>query len=90
MDLQSRFSPKNVRQRADTTKTVDLERSHRDLVVQRRCTHYFVAMFIFTYPRNRVFAIYQLCWVEKHINTIVKPTNSPTTQGQPNPGKKNG
>ena len=35
---------------------------------------------------SRVFAIYKLCWVGKHINVIIKPTNSPT-QGQPNPRK---
>ena len=36
-----------------------------------------------------VFAIYHttLCWVAKHINIIMKPSNSPT-QGQPNPRKK--
>ena len=30
---------------------------------------------------NRVFAIYQLCWVENNTNTnITKPTNSPTQE----------
>ena len=28
----------------------------------------------------------KLCWVGKHINVIMKPTDSPT-QGQPNPRK---
>ena len=29
----------------------------------------------------------EFCWDEKHVNIIVKSTNSPT-QGQPNPRKK--
>ena len=28
----------------------------------------------------------KFCWVEKHVNTILKPKNSPN-QGQPNPRK---
>ena len=34
----------------------------------------------------RVFAIYQICWVGKHINIILEPTNSPP-QDQTNPRK---
>ena len=37
------------------------------------------------HPTTRVFAIYQLllCW--RHINIVMKPTNSPPTPGRPNP-----
>ena len=35
---------------------------------------------------NRVLRYYKLCWVGKHVNIIMKPTNSPT-HGQPNPRK---
>ena len=36
---------------------------------------------------NRVFAIFtKFCWVGKHVNVSMKPTNFPT-QGQPNPRK---
>ena len=37
-------------------------------------------------PVIRCLRFTKLCSVEKHINIIMKPTNSPT-QGQPNPRK---
>ena len=47
---------------------------------------YIVAYILGHSDINRVFAIYQFCWVGKHLNIISKPSNAPI-HGQPTPRK---